>query len=332
MAQQNKAATQKAAQREAAEPTKHLTPQGMDAYAAYELINTHARRGLGSKDTSRTYLGSLRKYLAHLQSRGVHPEKARVSDAASYRESLRSAGFRTATVALHLSVARQLHDALAAQAANSDAEIKPNPFARMSAPATRDAPPAPYTPTEIEKMLEHASGRTELIILLGAHAGLRRAEMSALRAMDVDLESRALRVRGKGNHVRHVPVSKRLLSALETHIQKLEASQKESEAKEGANKKSNSSKSTNARKSAQMSKQPLLGIAVDAIADDLSKTCLKAGVRYRGVHSLRRSAAVKLHQQTGSLQAVQRHLGHASVATTSRYTYHDNDQADIENW
>jgi len=58
-----------------------------------------------------------------------------------------------------------------------------------------------------------ASPRDAVVLALGLAAGLRRAEIAALDLTDVDLEREVVRVHGKGNKVREVPIKGRTLEA-----------------------------------------------------------------------------------------------------------------------
>jgi integrase len=63
-----------------------------------------------------------------------------------------------------------------------------------------------------------AGPRDAVILALGVAAGLRRAEMAALDFSDVDLETEVVRVQGKGQKIREVPVKNGALDALRAWI------------------------------------------------------------------------------------------------------------------
>src|SRR5690606_37804206 len=102
-----------------------------------------------------------------------------------------------ATLQVKLAAARTLYRALRWSGAT---EARPFEDVR----AAKDPTPAwekrrPYTDAEVEELLELAEPAERVMVLLGAHGGLRIGEMTDLEWRDIDLTKRTLRVRsGKG--------------------------------------------------------------------------------------------------------------------------------------
>lgn len=136
-------------------------------------------------------------------------------------------------------------------------------------------------------MLRAADEDGRLLILLGAHAGLRVAEMIALRWEDVDLASGRLVVRsGKGGKRRTVEIGRTLQGELAGWRQ---------------------------------AAGPVLRWRTDGKARRrLAEVCRSAGVPYRGIHSLRHTFGTRLYRET-DLQTTARMLGHAGVEVTTIY-------------
>lgn len=151
--------------------------------------------------------------------------------------------------------------------------------------------------------------------------GLRRHEVIALRARDVDLTAQAYAVwdregtwraepmlpgymgivkvrRGKGGRPREVPVPEEYLSKLEEHA-----------------------------RAARDPGQRLYPVQARALHRAIWDACSKAGIPSGGVHSLRHSWAQRQHQQVRSLgygegaarQLVSWWLGHDRIAVTASY-------------
>lgn len=216
-----------------------------------------------------------------------------------------------ATLQVKLAAARTLYKALRWSLAT-----EARPFEDVS--AGKDPTPAwekrrPYRDAEIEALLELAEPAERVLVLLGAHAGLRIGEMSELHWSDLDLERGVLRVRnGKGGKAADVSVTKRLADAL-TAL-----------AGEGD------------QQHRQRGAELVLPWAADHARRRFRRLCSRSGVKYQGaaVHGLRHSAGTRYYQQTSDLGRVAAHLRHADIQTTRIYAKIDTDSIgdDIEDW
>jgi len=133
-------------------------------------------------------------------------------------------------------------------------------------------------------------------------SGLRVSELCGTRWRDLDTEQGLLRVTGKGNKTRIVPVGRMGLEALAV----LRDSQ---------------SASADAPILPGRGDQPLTPGAVRA--------AIKRRARSQGIwrrvypHLMRHSCASHLLESSGNLRAVQELLGHADIGTTQIYTHLD---------
>ncbi len=272
-----------------------------DVEVALRLVRGHARRGVVSDHTLDAYRTGLTQFFAYLQAHRLPVIDLERLEAGLYRDELRRA-HKAATVVARLAPVRQLYRALLIEEIGTR-----DPFAEIVVPKPKDAPPRPYSPAEVDALLASPlSPVEETLVLLGSHGGLRRDEMLKLTWADVDLAGGRLRVFGKGRKERSVRVSRSLSAAL-SRLHGAQEAQGESR---------------------------VLGFdTTHQLVYALEKVVTRAKVQWRGVHSLRRAAGSRLHRETGSLQAAQKLLGHASVETTTRYTYHDDthDKA-VEDW
>jgi integrase/recombinase XerC len=193
-------------------------------------------------------------------------------------------------------------------------------FARLSGTVDRsplDLIEPPKTPKRLpEFVAEHGmralledgewpegwTGRTHrLIIELLYGTGMRLAELLGLRRADLDLRSGTLRVLGKRNKERIIPLGDRLMGALEAYL---------ADAPEGD------------------ASAPLL-------TDDRGEPLSRRGVqrlvahylggvttqRKRSPHVLRHTFATHMLEEGADLNAVKELLGHASLAATQVYTH-----------
>jgi integrase len=194
-------------------------------------------------------------------------------------------GLKASSVRSRLASARALFAALR-WAGASEAE----PFNDVRVKADREASDEkrqPYPLEAVDTLLETASPRDRVLILLGAHAGLRVSEACALEWDDVMIEAQAIKVRnGKGGKPRTVSISARLAQALTV---------------------------------LERDSGLVLNLGAQGARAALRRLCSSAGVTYQAVHSLRHQAGTRLYRQTGDLKAVAKHLGHAKLESSSVY-------------
>ena len=155
-------------------------------------------------------------------------------------------------------------------------------------------PPSAPRPISVEALraaLAEADEETTLMLLLGAYAGLRRAEIARVHSDDID--GLAIRVTGKGGVTRRVPIHPMLAGRL-------------------------------ARITGWAFPSPVRPgqhVTPDYIADRLGRVLPPPYTP----HSLRHYFATMAYRGTHDLRAVQQLLGHARPETTARYTLVDED-------
>ena len=240
-----------------------------------------------SKHTLAAYARGVRELVALWQ--GVNLLRPGRSDGALYVRTLEDAGLKPATVALKLAAARCLYRALRWSGAT---EARPfedvRPARDKENPADkRDA----YAFEEIERMLHAAAERDDwhgaLLVLLGAHAGLRVSEMVSLSWANVNLQRGTLRVVGKGRKPAKVTLSRRLIDHL----------------------------------GRRPGKGPVFPYTHRATAHrKVVKLAQLAGVPPLGVHALRHSCGTRMRAEGRDPFAIAEHLRHQDLNTTKRYT------------
>jgi integrase/recombinase XerC len=89
-----------------------------------------------------------------------------------------------------------------------------DPARRLSVPRRRKSLPRPIADDALGEALSTAPPRLLAILSLMAYEGLRCMEVSGLRGEDVDRDTMTLRLRGKGDKERMVPLHEETLAAL----------------------------------------------------------------------------------------------------------------------
>ena len=144
--------------------------------------------------------------------------------------------------------------------------------------------------------------RDRAILELLYSSGLRVSELAGATLADLSMGEAIIRVRGKGNKERIVPVGSKALSALGEYLDM-----------RGALKPVSKRIFLNSRGG---------GITTRSVARIIKKYGLVSGISKNvSPHVLRHSFATHLLAGGADLRAIQEMLGHASLSTTQRYTH-----------
>ncbi|HKX53910.1 MAG TPA: tyrosine recombinase XerC [Nitrosospira sp.] len=185
-----------------------------------------------------------------------------------------------------------------------------NPCAGVRAPKSAKILPRTLSPDEASKLLEFNTSdlmalRDKAMFELCYSSGLRLAELAGLKPEDLNLADGTVRVTGKGNKTRDVPVGSKAVQIVSEWIKQRDALAKPGE------------------KALFLSRHGR-SISRRSIDQRLKVQALKQGIEGRiHPHVLRHSFASHVLQSSGDLRAVQEMLGHASISTTQVYTHLD---------
>jgi integrase/recombinase XerC len=188
-----------------------------------------------------------------------------------------------------------------------EGKLKNNPAAGVRSPKVRRKLPEVLDVDQATTLVEVTAGdplalRDRAMLELLYSSGLRVSELCGVRWRDLDVEQGLLRVTGKGNKTRIVPVGRRALEALAALRESQPAGADESVLRGREDK-------------------PLTPGAVRAAIKRRAKS---QGVWQRVYpHLMRHSCASHLLESSGNLRAVQELLGHADIGTTQIYTHLD---------
>ena len=263
-------------------------------------------RGL-SLNTINAYATDLSEFRALTGSSDASKDKARL--ASKYVEALKQADRKPATVARKLSSLKQFYEYLLKRKI-----VNENPFSSYSAPKISRYHPHYLSPADIEKILNsidlsNESGkRDKAIIELLYGSGLRISELAGLKPGDLELEAGFIRVTGKGNKQRLVPVGRFSKDAINSYLN---------------------------IQSDKPAFRPAQTLFHNRLGKPLSRTGLWKIIRKRvalaGIsktvspHTFRHSFATHLLEGGADLRVVQEMLGHADISTTQIYTSVDRD-------
>ena len=275
-------------------------PALRDSIAQY--LAELARRG-SSKHTLKNYGSDLDQLAAYLEPPGETAPPVEQIDLALLREwlgALYDDGLETVSVRRKIAAVRGLFRFLLREGV-----IPANPAARLRTPKTKQRAPEVMSAEKTNLLLDGAeelSKERDLAILeLLYGCGIRVSELVGIDLDHLDLHAGWLRVRGKGNKEREVPVPERAVAAVRRYLDARPAVPPTDRAL--------FLNSRNARLGDRQVRRIVKTYAL-----------LLAGDSTVHPHSFRHAYATHLLADGADLRSIQELLGHARLSTTQRYT------------
>ncbi|PIS47273.1 MAG: tyrosine recombinase [Elusimicrobia bacterium CG08_land_8_20_14_0_20_51_18] len=279
-----------------------------------ELISIFKRyialeKGL-SKNTAWAYSGDIALYFDYCSGKKINPLKINTEHVESYLCELKTgSGLKAASLFRKAESLKAFYKFLAIEN-----KIAKNPLSRFKAPRLEKRLPKTLSPSEVEALLSPGSSdkfnllRTSAIAELLYASGIRVSELADLRLESLNLSQGWIRVVGKGDKERIVPVHKRAVELLIKYIdlRNMRFAGKQAASEVFLNKSGKR-------------------ISRIQIWKDLKTLARAAGIsKNMYPHLLRHSFATHLLQRGADLRSIGEILGHASLNTTQIYTHLDN--------
>ncbi|MBB4735048.1 integrase/recombinase XerC [Micrococcus cohnii] len=312
------------------EPSHPADAARIEAFVEHLRHERHS-----SEHTWRSYAADLRHLADHLAgpASGTNCDAAALDmadleDLRGWLAAMAASGLARGTLTRRLSAARGYFGWARRQGLRED-----DPSLRLSAPAPKPALPAVLQPGQMERLFQTARHRVEdtvddprqhalalrdaaLFELLYA-TGIRVSEASGLDVDDLDAERRVVRVLGKGDRERTVPLGVPAAHALQVWLRLgrpvLARAHEGSAHTDGARGPTQAAMFLGARGGRMGVRQ--MRERVDRALAGLGDTSA------RGPHALRHTAATHLLDGGADLRSVQEVLGHSSLRTTQVYTH-----------
>ena len=283
-----------------------------DAYSHY-LVNEKAL----STHTVRAYLGDLDSFIEHLSNNGVTDiVDANLQLIRSWLATQQVRGGARTTLSR-----RAVSIRLFTKWATKRGYIAIDVGATLATPKSHHTLPGVLTQgdavTAIDSMATRAaefdtptSIRDVALVELLYATGARVSEICGLDLEDLDFHRNTIRVLGKGNKERMIPMGAPAVKALNSYINDARP--------QLANDKSGRALFLGAR-GRRIDQRAVRTVVYEALS-------ALEGVERMGPHSLRHSAATHLLEGGADLRTVQEILGHSSLATTQIYTHVSTDR------
>lgn len=290
---------------------ERLTAAFADLLEAYHQHLAH-QRAL-STHTVRAYLGDLTDLLSHLQRLGrADLDQTTVRDLRNWLANQQTRGASRSTLQRRAAAARVF-----CAWAYETGRAATNPAAALRSPKSVRALPPTLHRNDAERLLTEAAaqardrgggpvGLRDVAILEVLYAsGVRVSELCGLDLADLDRDRRTVRVLGKGNKERTVPLGDPALRAVDAWL---------AGGRPSLVRATSGAAVFLGERGARIDPRVVRRIVHRALR-------LVEGAPDLGPHGLRHAMATHLLEGGADLRSVQEMLGHASLATTQIYTH-----------
>lgn len=264
-----------------------------------------------SANTIESYLRDLRRLIEFAATRGVRdPGQLTRTQLREFVFLLKDLELAPATIRREVSALHTYFHFLVGEGL-----LRDDPSDRLETPRRGRRLPDVLSLAEVEAMLAAPSlddamvWRDRTLLELGYGGGLRVSELCGLGISDLHMDDGLVRVIGKGDKERYVPIGRKVIGVVAVYLNSVRSG-----LDRGA---------TENRLLLNARGQPLSRVGAWGI---VKKAAKRAGITKRVTpHTLRHTFATHLLEGGADLRAVQEMLGHADLSTTQIYTHVDRE-------
>ena len=255
-----------------------------------------------SKNTLSSYAADLKRYTLFLKEREKDISSALRSDIVDFNEALRNKGYSISSICRYLSSIKALYKYLLMENI-----LDYDPSGNIHLPKKWERLPKALSISEVMALLQTSfSGKTILrdsaMLELLYSSGLRVSELVKIKLGDIHFDAGFVRIMGKGDKERVVPVNMRALEKAKQYME---------EERPATLGKRQSPYLFVTRRGKPMSRQRFW--------QTLKAIGQKAGLEI-SPHTIRHCFATHLLEGGADLRSVQKMLGHSDISTTQIYT------------
>ncbi len=261
-----------------------------------------------SKNTLSAYRTDLLQYLQFLSSINKDIHTVTVDDISEYLLELKQKRYSSATIYRKTAAIVQFHKFLISEEITQN-----NPIEFLSRPKLYRKLPEVLTVEEVTKLLDNIPKkrfndiRNKAMLELMYAAGLRVSEVVNIKFENLDLDTKFVRVEGKGGKERIVPINDKCVKSIKEWLKFRQKLFLPEESKNYVFVSKN--------------KKPITRIA---FWQQLKKYISQLGIEKNvSPHTLRHSFATHMLRYGADLRIVQELLGHSNISTTQVYTHVD---------
>lgn len=263
--------------------------------------------------TVKAYGDDLEHFFVYLHEKGLLFDRLGVDEVRSYLAHELSRGISNRSIQRRLATLKHFY-----QKQVDASIISINPFTLIRSPRKKTHLPEVFSPQHLDTFIQYLNSKEGDVMVLRDRAmiallytsGLRANELIQLTLQDLDLGQRVMRILGKGNKMRVVPMTVLTMGLINRYI-------KESRPV--------------LMKANQNLSQPMNYVFLNAHGQHLTvrglQFILTKAEQSSGLslhlhpHKLRHTFATELLNNGADLRVIQELLGHSSIATTQIYTH-----------
>ena len=253
--------------------------------------------------TIKSYGENLEEFVSFCTQRGLaKPQDFSLSLIRSFLANLSNKQPARNTVLRKIAAIRSFANYLLEQG-----KIEQNPFKLLPAPKKEKLLPKFLTLQETNRFIDSAAEngkyalRNKAIFELIYSSGLRRSELTGLKIADVDFFNGVVKVLGKGNKERYIPVTNEALQAIKSYL---------------------ATRPRPLPTDALFLNKNGTALTGDGLAYIFKQLAIQSHIaRKVSPHSLRHSFATHLLNNGCDLRSLQEMLGHKSLTATQVYTH-----------
>lgn len=265
-----------------------------------------------SAATQRAYNVDLKDFSTHLAKNKIALSHCDRTVVRSYLSHVREHPYKKSTILRKWASLRSFFKYL-----SRESIVKNNPCLNLPTPRRETRIPSFMTEKEVEKLIDRmseapkplAASRNKALIELLYSSGLRVGEVESLNVEDIDFWSETIRVIGKGNRERIVPVGEKALHAIRDYLKMRRVD-------------------IGVAPKGTIQAHPLFlnlragRLTARAIHMFIEGASRRAGLMKKvSPHTLRHSFATHLLDRGCDLRSVQEMLGHKNLSTTQIYAH-----------
>ena len=252
-----------------------------------------------SVHTITNYQRDISRFLNFIESQGFNFKQLATNQISQWIIFLRKLGLGNRSIQRNISSLKNFY-----QYMFKNGFLSSNPFEGVVAPKINDPLPKALSPEDVNKLLSFEPKtifdyRDKAFLELLYSSGLRVSEAISVNLSSFESDFTFVRVVGKGNKERMLPVGKYAKYAIQKWLDIREVS---------------------ADKDVLFTNKFGKRITARAMQERLYNLSLRQGMSPVNPHMLRHSFATHLLESSGDLRSIQEMLGHSSLSTTQIYT------------